>query len=146
MDYFAEAERVLKSYAGLKRALPNLLRRKQRIEDMGKPRDIPAISTDSGYISHTSFNDTMADLVALNFVCKDIAKTKQLIQEIETAVLQMSESKKQLITLWYFENRTKEDICEIIGKYSTSTVYEMRNRAVAEFALFYFGAGAIDLI
>ena len=146
MNYFKAAEQVLGSIPTLKRALENLQKREQRLIEQGKPRYPGAIDynkpfTDSHYVS-----DTLNELLELSECSKNIAETQRKLAELENIIDQLNEEYKKVVVLWYVEKRSKEAIMEELYVESLTTVYNLRNRAVAEFALLYYGASALPSI
>ena len=49
-------------------------------------------------------------------------------------------------SVWYIERKSKEEIAAAVNYASATSVYDLRNKAVAEFALRYFGAGALPSV
>lgn len=146
MNYFKAAEQVLGSIPTLKRALENLQKREQRLIEQGKPREPGAIDynkpfTDSHYVS-----DTLNELLELSECSKNIAETQRKLAELENILNQLNEEYKKVVVLWYVEKRSKEAIMEELYVESLTTVYNLRNKAVAEFALLYYGASALPSI
>ena len=146
MNYFKAAEQVLSSIPTLKRALENLQKREQRLIEQGKPREPGDIDynkpfTDSHYVS-----DTLNELLELSECSKNIAETQRKLVELENIIDQLNEEYKKVVVLWYVEKRSKEAIMEELYVESLTTVYNIRNKAVAEFALLYYGASALPSI
>ena len=146
MNYFKAAEQVLGSIPTLKRALENLQKREQRLIEQGKPREPGAIDynkpfTDSHYVS-----DTLNELLELSECSKNISETQRKLAELENIIDQLNEEYKKVVVLWYVEKRSKEAIMEELYVESLTTVYNLRNKAVAEFALLYYGASALPSI
>lgn len=146
MNYFKAAEQVLGSIPTLKKALENLQKREQRLIEQGKPREPGAIDynkpfTDSHYVS-----DTLNELLELSECSKNIAETQRKLAELENIIDQLNEEYKKVVVLWYVEKRSKEAIMEELYVESLTTVYNLRNKAVAEFALLYYGTSALPSI
>ncbi|MGN1111801.1 MAG: DUF1492 domain-containing protein [Acutalibacteraceae bacterium] len=146
MNYFKAAEQVLSSVPLLSRALENLKRRQERLLSDGKPQKPKTIDfnkpfTDTGYA-----NDTLNELLAFSECSKNITETNKKIDEITDIIEQLSPEQKKLLKLWYIEKRPKEAIMSELHIESLATVYNLRNKAVAEFALLYFGASALSSI
>ena len=146
VNYFKAAEQVLGSIPTLKKALENLQKREQRLIEQGKPREPGAIDynkpfTDSHYVS-----DTLNELLELSECSKNIAETQRKLAELENIINQLNEEYKKVVVLWYVEKRSKEAIMEELYVESLTTVYNLRNRAVADFALLYYGASALPSI
>ena len=91
-------------------------------------------------------SDTLNKLLELAECRRNIAETKKAITEIETIIGQLDDEHKKLVILWYIEKRSKEEILEEMFIESLTTIYNLRNRAVAEFALLYYGASALPSI
>lgn len=146
MNYFKAAEQVLSSVPTLERALENLQHRRDRFIESGAPREPGAIDygkpfTDSHYVS-----DTLNELLELSECSRNIAETQRKLAEIKCIIDQLKDEYKKLVVLWYLEKKPKEAVMEELYIQSLSTVYDLRNRAVAEFALLYFGGSALGSI
>lgn len=146
MNYFKEAERVLINRKSLDRSILNLYRRKDRLIDSGAPQGITGLDPAKPYVSGGAVNDTMSDCLDLIEVNKEIKVTEAKIKEIDDVIAQLKEESKKVITLWYVEMQTKEQMLGDLHFASFSTLYETRNKAVGEFAILYFGASALDAI
>lgn len=146
MNYFKAAEQVLASVPVLEKAKENLKRREARLIESGAPRELGAIDyskpfTDSHYVS-----DTLSELLELSECSKNIAYSQETLDYIYGIVEQLQDEYKKLVRLWYFEKKPKEAVMEDMSIDSLSTVYNLRNKAVAEFALLYYGASALASI
>ena len=76
----------------------------------------------------------------------NIKKTSAKLSEISAVMDQLPEDKARVLRAWYIDHQSKEKIADMMGYESLTSVYNIRNMAVAEFALSYFGAGALDSI
>ncbi len=146
MNYFKAAEQVLSSVPTLKRALENLERRKERLIESGAPREPGAIDYSKPFTDAHFVSDTLGELLELSECTRNIAETQRELNYIDGIIAQLSEEYKKIIVLWYIEKRSKESIMEALYIESLTTVYNLRNRAVAEFALLYYGASALPSI
>lgn len=146
MNYFKAAEQVLSSVPILERALNNLERRKERIMITNKPAEVGAIDPSKAYINSSRVGDTLSELLELSECVNNIAKTSAKLSEIRAVLEQLPEDKARVLQAWYIEHLSKEKIADMLGYESITSVYNIRNMAVAEFALSYFGAGALDSI
>lgn len=143
MNYFKEAERILSSRSKLDKALQNLEARKNRLIQSGAPREINGMDYAKAYTKTNFVNDTLQDYLDLIEVEKEIKVTTQKVDEIDNIVGQLSKLNEKIITLWYIEKKSKEEIAKIIDVFSNTTAYNLRNKAVSEFTLLYFGAVAL---
>ncbi len=143
MNYFKAAEDILYSVSSLEKSLKNLESRRQFLIESGKPQNVGAIDnskpfTDSHYVS-----DTLNELLEFAECSRNIDITKKQIEYIYEIIEQLSDEHKTLVKLWYIEQRPKEQIAEAIFVESSTTVYNLRNKAVMQFAILYYGASAM---
>lgn len=146
MNYFKEAEHVLANRKNLDRSLLNLYRRKDRLLDSGAPRELDGMDPSKPYVDGGTVNNTMQDCLDLNEVIKEIKITEAKIKEIDDIIGQLQEERRKILTLWYIDLHTKEQLLNDLHFASISTLYDNRNRAIGEFSILYFGAQALDAI
>ena len=146
MNYFKAAEQVLASVPTLKRALENLQKREQRLIEQGKSREPGAIDYSKPFTDSHFVSDTLNELLELSECSRNIKETERTLAEIEGVLEQLSDEYKKCVILWYVEKRPKEAIAEALYIESPTTVYNLRNKAVAEVALLYYGAAALSSI
>lgn len=146
MNYFKAAEQVLNSVPTLRKALKNLQNREQRLIEQGKPHEPGAIDFNKPFTDSNFVNDTLNELLELAECTQNIVETKRTLEEIDGVFSQLPDEHKKVIVMWYIEKRTKEYIAEALLVESPTTVYNLRNKAVAEFALLYYGASALSSI
>lgn len=146
MNYFKAAEQLLASVPTLEKALENLKERKRQLTEQGKSRELGSIDYSKPFVDSHFVNDTLNELLELAECTRNIAETQRKLNYIDGIIEQLSEEYKKVIVLWYVEKRSKESIMEALYIDSLTTVYNLRNRAVAEFALLYYGASALPSI
>lgn len=146
MNFFKAAEQVLHSVPILEKATENLKRRAAHLIESGAPREPGAIDYNKPFIDSHYVSETLNELLELSECEKNIANNKAELDYIYGIVEQLKDEHKKLIRLWYFEKKPKEAVMEDMYIDSLSTVYNLRNRAVAEFALLYYGASALPSI
>lgn len=146
MNYFKSAEQILSSVPTLEKSLNNLEMRKQRLIDSGMPMTVGSINYEKSFTNSQYVSDTLNDLLAVSECVKNINDTKLKLDEINRIILQLPDEYQKIIRLWYIKKTAKEKIANEMYIESITTVYNLRNRAVAEFALLYFGAGALNSI
>ncbi len=146
MNYFKAAEQLLSSVPTLKRALENLERRKTQLIESGAPQELGAIDYSKPFTDAHYASDTLNNLLELSECTRNIAETERELSYIDSIIAQLPEEQRKIIVLWYVEKRSKESIMEALYVKSLTTVYDIRNKAVAEFALLYYGASALPSI
>lgn len=146
MNYFKAAEQVLSSVPTLKRALENLERRKERLIESGAPQTIGGIDYSKPFANSQYVNDTLNELLELSECTRNIERTQHELDYIDGIIAQLPDEYKKIIILWYIKKNSKESIMAALYIESLTTVYNLRNKAVAEFALLYYGASALPSI
>ena len=146
MNYFKATEELLSSIPQLKKAETNLANRINRLYASGMPQAPASIEYSKPFADSHYVNDTLNDLLEFAECSRNYKETTQKLKEIEDIIDQMKDEYKQLVKLWYIENRSKEFIMEKMNLSSPTTIYNLRNKAVAEFALLYYGASALSSI
>lgn len=142
INYFDAAENTLRARGMLETALGNLERKKERILRYGAPSEYPSADMSKPYTSSKAVNDTLTECVELAEVVREITITREKIEEIDRALGQLDGDDARILRLWYIERKSKEEITESVSYSSRTSVYDLRNKAVANFALLYFGADA----
>ena len=146
MNYFKAAEQILSSVPTLERATENLIRRQQKLIDNGASKGAAVIHYDKPFTGTHHVNDTLSELLEISECSNNIAKNQEELAYIYGIVEQMRDEHKKLVRLWYFQKLSKEAVMENMHIESLSTVYNLRNKAVAEFALLYYGASALPSV
>lgn len=146
MNYFKAAEQVLSSVPDLERSLENLEHRKERLLSEGSPQGIAELDFDKPFVDTRYINRTLTEAFSLSECARCIDKTRSDLDEIRTVIGQLPDEQRQLVSLWYVEKKPKEEIMQSMGIYSNSTIYAKRNKAVAAFALLYYGSPALASI
>ena len=143
INYFKSAERVLAERGNLERAIPNLERRLERAISANAPNELSTIDYSRPYVSASATSDALSACLEVAELTREINSTREIIQEIDRVLEQLSSDDSLLLRAWYLERKSKEDIAEELDYSSVTTVYDLRNKAVAAFAILYFGAGAL---
>ena len=146
MNYFKAAEQVLSSVPDLERSLENLEHRKERLLSEGSPRGIAELDFDKPFVDTRYINKTLTEALSLSECARCIDKTRSDLKEIRAIIEQLPDELRRLVYLWYIEKKPKEEIMQSMEIYSNSTIYAKRNKAVAAFALLYYGSPALGSI
>lgn len=146
INYFDAAENTLRSRSMLEKALKNLMRRQERIMRHNAPSGCTSLDTSKPYTSTKSVNDALTDCIEIAEVAREINRTKDKIDEIDSVLQQLDPQDAELLRLWYIERKSKEEIAAQVNYASRTSIYDLRNKAVAGFAVLYFGADAGALL
>lgn len=146
MNYFKAAEQVLSSVPDLERSLENLEHRKERLLSGGSPRGIAELDFDKPFVDTRYINRTLTEALSLSECARCIDKTRSDLEEIRAIIEQLPDELRRLVLLWYVQKKPKEEVMQSMEIYSISTIYAKRNKAVAAFALLYYGSPALGSI
>lgn len=144
MKHFNETEKMLYELPRLKKALQNMKTRQERLKYSGIPKDISAIDTTRQPVSGGGQKDAFTELSDYLSVGEEIAKLEIRIENIEDVIKQMAKENKEIVDIWYLtpylrSKDKKEKIANIFNVISDRSIYRLRNNAVGEFAMLYFG-------
>jgi len=142
LDYFKAAERDISSLPLLKKSIGIMKSRQERLIARGAPREPAGIDFDKPYSDSRSVNDTLGELLALAEIGREIRDTEEEIAEIEAVLADIPKELKTVIEYFYIRGMSAEKIAEKIFVESEKTVYNLRNKGVAMFAVLYYGASA----
>ncbi len=143
INYFEAAEKLLTSRGSLEASLKNLARRRERILARSAPAGYPSPDMSKSYTSVGAVNDALSACLELAEVTREIQRTEEVIADVDRVISQLEPDEREIVQLWYIERRSKDEIAEAVNYASTTSVYDMRNKAVAHFAVLYYGAGAL---
>lgn len=144
INYFKAAERTLSERGNLERALENLERREARLIARAAPGGIQTTDYARPYVSGGGANDALTDCLELAEITREIAATRETVEEIDRVISQLEPTDAALLRAWYVEHLTKDEVAAKINYSSSSTIYDLRNKAVSAFAVLYYGAGALS--
>lgn len=142
LDYFKAAERDISSLPLLKKSIDIMKKRQERLIQKGAPREPAGIDFEKPYSDSKSVNDTLGELLAIAELRNEIRDTQEEIAEIEAVLAEIPNDLKTVIELFYMRSMSAEKIAEKIYVESEKTVYNLRNKGVAMFAVIYYGAAA----
>ncbi len=140
IDYFKAAETTISSLPELKRSIPLLEKRLARLTEAGMPRDPSGVDFSKSYVDSHHVNDTLSELLAVAETQREINATRSEIVEIEKALSELPEEQQKVVTLFYIDKLSAAEIAERILVESEKTVYKLRNKGIASFAVLYYGA------
>lgn len=111
INYFDAAENTLRSRSMLEKALKNLMRRQERIMRHNAPSGYPSLDTSKPYTSTKSVNDALTDCIEIAEVAREINRTKDKIDEIDSVLQQLDPQDAELLRLWYIERKKQGRNC-----------------------------------
>jgi len=140
IDYFKAAETTISSLPNLKRSIPLLEKRLARLTEAGVPKEPSGVDFTKSYVDSHHVNDTLNELLAVAETQREINATQAEISEIEKALSELPEDQQKVVTLFYIDKLSATAIAERLFVESEKTVYKIRNKGVANFAVLYYGA------
>ena len=140
IDYFRAAEQEISSLPLLKRSLPILKSRLERLKSSGAPKDPGTIDFSKPYVNAHHVNDTLGELFALIETQNEINATEEKIREIEEILDTLPDEQRTVLTLFYIDKLSAAKIAERIFVESEKTVYNIRNKGIATYSVLYYGS------
>lgn len=143
MDYFKEAEAVLSSRRKLDVALFDLREKLGFALKSDRPKEPSAIDYKRGFSDRAYVNSTLEDLLKISELSRRVKRTERKIADIDRALSRIENKQhRDILKLWYIDGLKMEDVAGELGysPFSKQSLYNLRNEAIFEFALYYFGA------
>lgn len=151
MNYIKESEEILKNHRKLNTSLNNLYHRRDKIVKSGFPRELMGNSYEKPNIQHTAYSDStineVCEIMEINAQIEETKEEMQLVNDILEQIRVEDDVLEKFIRLKYITDY-KRSMREIASKLNYSensnhTIYDIRNRALKEFAILYFGVRGI---
>lgn len=151
MNYIKESEEILKNHRKLNTSLNNLYNRRNKIIKSGFPRELMGISYDKPEVQHTDYSEsTLNEICEIMEINAQISETKeemQLVNDILEQIKKEDDILEKFIRLKYITDY-KKSMREIARKLNYSensnhTIYDIKNKALKEFTILYFGVRGI---
>ena len=150
MNYIKECEEILKSHRKLYFALQTLEKRKNKLIIKGIPAEISGIDYSKPSIQKFDYSeDAMKDIYELLDINAQINETKEEMNLVNNILEDIEKEKEELcrfLKLKYITDYkiSLGEIAKVLGysQESTKTIYNLKNEALKEFAIRYFGARA----
>lgn len=151
MNYIKEAEDILKNHRKLNDSIKNLNARKNNIIFKGTPRELGSVDYSKPGIQKQNYSDDaimqMCEIVQINNQIKETEAEVEIVNNIFKQIKKEDEILEKFLKLKYIEE-PKNNLREISKKLgysedSNHTIYDIKNKALREFAIRYFGIIAI---
>ena len=151
MNYIKESEEILKNHRKLNTSLNNLYHRRDKIVKSGFPRELMGSSYDKPAIQHMAYSEStineVCEIMEINAQIKETEEEMQLVNNILEQIEKEDKILWQFIRLKYITDY-KKSMREIAKRLNYSensnhTIYDIRNKALKEFAILYFGVRGI---
>lgn len=151
MNYIKEAEDILKNYRKLNESIENLKNRRNNLIYKSRPKELGAVDYSKPSIQRQNYsNDTLTQICEITQINKQIKETEADMKIVESILKQIKKEDKTLerfLTLKYIE-RPKDNLGKIskelgYSEDSNHTIYDIKNKALREFAIRYFGSQAM---
>lgn len=151
MNYIEESEEILKNYRKLNSSLNYLQKRKNKIVKKGFPKDAGGIQYDKPAIQHQNYSEStinqMCEIMEINSQIEETQNEMELVSNILKEIKKEDELLYKFIQLKYVTDYKKSmrEIAVLLNysENSNHTIYEIKNRAIKEFSILYFGAKGI---
>lgn len=150
MNYLKESEKILENYRKLYTALANLKERQEKLVRSGMPGEVKAIDYSKPAIQHQAYSkDTINQLCEVATVSNEIKETKKemkLVSKILKQIKKEDEILYKFLAIKFIKKPkiSMKKIAEELGYSpdSNDTIYKIKERALTEFSILYFGVNA----
>lgn len=151
MNYIKECEEILKNHRKLENSLANLKNRKNYLILKGVPKDIIGIDYSKPAIQHMDYSENtinqVIEMIEINRQIKEIKEEMKLVENIFKDIKEEEQELERFLKLKYI-TENKKSMAEIAGemgysKESRKTIYNIKEKALKEFAIRYFGVIAL---
>lgn len=151
MNYIKEAENILINNRKLNDSLKNLNNRKKYLIFKSQPKEIGGIDYSKLAIQkHNYSDDTLSQICEITQIDEQIKETEaelKIVNDIIEQIKSEDETLEKFIKLKYIE-RPKDNLRVIsrelgYSEDSNHTIYDIKNKALREFAIRYFGSKVI---
>lgn len=151
MNYIKEAEDILKNHRKLKDSLKNLEKRKEHILYKSRPKELGAIDYSKPSIQKHSYSDDtinqICEITQINNQIKETEADMQIVENILKQIKNEDSILEKFLTLKYID-KPKENLGKIsrqlgYSEDSNHTIYDIKNKALREFTIRYFGSVAL---
>lgn len=146
MDYIKEAENYLRHYASLKKSVSHAMYMIDKLAYKTCPGEVSAIVNDITGVSAQNPGNTLQEMYELQKwkdVCEDSAGE---IAHIGDLLNGMDEKERKVLELWYIEKTQVVDIMEAFEYDERRSVYNLKSKALKNFAINLFGIHALKAI
>lgn len=143
MNYYKDAEDLLNKYRTADVTLENLNKRLEKLKMLGKPKEINAINFDA-IKGGSGSKDAIQLFAEVQHVMKQIQKLEDDKENIKNVLKNIKVQNKvcyDFLKARYLDNKTLEDVSEVIGYSSNSkaSLYGLKDKALGMFIRFYWG-------
>lgn len=151
MNYIKEAEEILKNHRKLNDSIVNLEDRKRQVLFKSKPKEPAAIDYSKPNIQKQSYSDDtinqICEITQINNQIKETEADMEIVRNILKQIKEENEVLEKFLVLKYIK-KPKENLNKIskelgYSEESNHTIYDIKNKALREFAIRYFGSSAI---
>lgn len=151
MNYIKESEEILKNHRKLNTSLNNLYIRRNKIIKSGFPRELMDTSYDKPDVQHMNYSEStineICEVMEINAQINETKEEMQLVDDILEQIKKEDEILEKFIKLKYI-TEYKKSMREIVKKLNYSensnhTIYDIKKKALKEFAVLYFGVRGI---
>ncbi len=149
MNYIKEAEDILINHRKLNDSINNLNARKNYIANQGKPKELGGIDYSKPRIQRQNYSNNtitqMCEIMQINERIKETEAELVIVNNILKQIDKEDETLGKFIQLKYIEGQKKKSMRKIAAELgysedSNDTIYNIKNKALREFAIRYFGS------
>ena len=146
MNYIKEAENYLRHYNSLKESTKHALYMINQIKNRAAPSSKVNADYEITGIHAGSVANTLNDLYELQIWHGVYEDNMSAIEHIDEMLLSLDDRECMVLRLWYIQNVHIVDIARELNYTERRSVYNLKNRALKNFAVKMFGLKALKAI
>ncbi len=151
MNCIREAENYLRYYRELHQSIEHASRMISKIKWQTAPGGVSAVNMDVTGVRASKPMNTLNQMYQLQKWQEMKERTLEKVEKIEEALNGISQAQgceryRDVLFMWYVERLDKDEIAERLGYSHRQSAYEIKNKAIKQFAVALFGVIALEAI
>lgn len=146
MDYIKEAENYLKHYASLRKSVSHARYMVHKLMMKSCPGEVSAVNNDITGVSAQHPVNTLQEMYELQQWQKVITDNEHEITHITDILESLEDKEKIILEMWYIDKIQVIDIAVKFEFEERRSAYNLKNKALKDFAIKLFGINALKAI
>ena len=146
MDYIKEAENYLKHYASLRKSVSHARYMIDKLMMKSCPGEVSAVNNDITGVSAQHPVNTLQEMYELQQWQKIVTDNEHEIKHISDTLESLEDKEKLILEMWYVNKMQAIDIMNEFEYDERRSVYNLKSKALKNFAINLFGIKVFNAI
>lgn len=146
MDYIKEAENYLKHYASLRKSVSHARYMINKLMMKSCPGEVSAVNNDITGVSAQHPVNTLQEMYELQQWQKIVTDNEHEIKHISDTLESLEDKEKLILEMWYVNKMQAIDIMNEFEYDERRSVYNLKSKALKNFAINLFGIKVFNAI